>query len=62
MPNSHSYVVRCDSGSTMWLTRESPLVWGDRERAKRYRSKGDAMRAADRIKIVRKITIEPTPT
>jgi hypothetical protein len=43
----------------MWLNRESPLLWGDRERAKRYRAKGHALHVMVRIKVKSTITLEP---
>ena len=62
MEEPRLYLIRRDDGATMWLTRESPLAWGDRERAKRHHSKGEALRAVERIKVHSKLTIEPTPT
>jgi hypothetical protein len=59
MEKSQQFIIRHDNGSTMWLTRESPLAWGERERAIRYASKGDAMRAVDRINVHSTITVEP---
>jgi hypothetical protein len=52
------FIIRHDNGATMWLKRELPLVWGDRADAKRYRTKGDAMRTVVRIKVHSKITLE----
>jgi hypothetical protein len=52
------YVIRRDAGGPMWLIREQPaLTWGPRDRAIRYRSKGDAARAVDRLR-VGAVTIE----
>jgi hypothetical protein len=59
MQKPQRYIIRHDDGSPMWLTRETPTAWGDRERAKRYWTIGDAMRSAARIKALSKITIEP---
>jgi len=55
------YIIRHDNGATMWLKRELPLAWGDRADAKRYRTKGDALRATARIKVHSTITVEPVP-
>jgi hypothetical protein len=41
----------------MWLTRELPQGWGDRERAQRYFSEGEARRAITRLKLVA-VTVE----
>jgi len=36
----------------MWLTREQPAVtWGGRDRAMRYRSKGEAARAVAKFRL-----------
>ena len=53
-----SYVIRRGHEKSMWLTREALIVWGERERAIRYRSKGDAARAIARLRLGA-ATIEP---
>lgn len=54
MQKPELFIIRHDdSGVTMWLKREFPLVWSDREQAKRYRTKGDALRTVARIKVHR---------
>ncbi len=46
------YVIRRDAGGPMWLTREQPAVtWGGRDRAMRYRSKGEAARAVAKFRL-----------
>src|SRR6202035_624014 len=52
-------IIRHDNGGSMWLTRESPLLWGRPRAGKRYLSKGDAMRAVDGINVDSTITVEP---
>ena len=55
------YVIRRerDQGFPMWLVREAPAVWGQRDQAIHYRSKGDAARMVDRL-CAGTVTIEPT--
>jgi hypothetical protein len=43
----------------MWLTRISPVLWGERENAVRFHDKGDARRAAAGIRIIGAWTVEP---
>ena len=51
-------IIRKEQGAAvMWLTRERPQGWGDRERAQRYFSKGEARRAITRLKLVG-VTVE----
>jgi hypothetical protein len=55
------YMIRRETSGSMWLTREQPAVTrGDRDRAMRYRSKGEAARAADRLHLGA-VKIEPVP-
>jgi hypothetical protein len=52
------FIIRKERDSAvMWLTREQPQVWGDRERAQRYFSEGEARRAITRLKLVA-VTVE----
>jgi hypothetical protein len=45
-------VIRRDTANgPMWLTREKPLSWGERNRAMQYRSKAEAARAVERLRI-----------
>lgn len=53
-----SYVIRRGHENPMWLTRETPVVWGERDRAIRYMSKGEATRAIARLRLGA-ATIEP---
>jgi hypothetical protein len=51
-------IIRKEQGGVvMWLTREHPQGWGDRERAQRYFSEGEARRAITRLKLVA-VTVE----
>lgn len=46
------FAIRRDTDSgPMWLTREKPLAWGERDRAIQYRSKGEAARAVERLRL-----------
>ncbi len=37
--------------SPMWLTHEAPILWGEREKAIRYGSKGEAARAIAHLRL-----------
>lgn len=53
------FVIRRDTDNgPMWLTREKPLAWGERGRAIQYRSKGEAARAIERLRLGA-VSIEP---
>ena len=53
------FVVRRDTDNgPMWLTREKPLAWGERDRAIQYRSKGEAARAVERLRLGA-VSVEP---
>lgn len=53
------FVIRRDTANgPMWLTRERPLSWGERVRSIQYRSKGEAARAIDRLRLAA-ASIEP---
>ena len=52
------FILRKEQGGVvMWLTREHPQGWGERERAQRYFSEGEARRAITRLKLVA-VTVE----
>jgi hypothetical protein len=52
------FIIRKEQGTVvMWLTREQPQGWGDRERAQRYFSEAEARRAVTRLKLVG-VTVE----
>jgi hypothetical protein len=57
------FVIKREVGTNppmvMWLTRISPPLWGEREGAVKFRSKGDARRAVASIKIVGAWSVEP---
>ena len=58
--NRPQYVVRRDTPQPMWLSREQPTIWGKRDHAIRYRSKGEAARAIARLRLGA-ASIEPAP-
>ena len=45
--------------ATMYLLTMVPVRWGERDRAMRFRTKGDARRCAATIKIAGAWSIEP---
>jgi hypothetical protein len=52
------FIIRKEQGGVvMWLTREQPQGWGDRDRAQRFFSEGEARRAITRLKLVA-VTVE----
>jgi hypothetical protein len=47
------FIIRKEQGGVvMWLTREQPQGWGDRDRAQRFYSGAEAHRAITRLKLV----------
>jgi hypothetical protein len=57
----HLVIRRDTDNGPMWLTREKPLAWGQRDRAIRYRSKGEAARLVERLRLDA-VSIEPVPS